>query len=197
MVIEYVRRDIMAAKAEAWHAAHNPTGQIPIDIELIIEKNLGMDIIPMPDLRHIYGADGFITSDLGSIYVDESMYFDRPNRYRFTLAHELSHREIHSEFFKTHQFASVAAWKELYSSIPDDDVRRLEFQANVFAGLLLMPETSLRTKCQEASAMVPEDLRASATEHELTLKASTWIAQQFEVSRDAMFVRIKQAGIII
>lgn len=52
-----------------------------------MEFRLGIDIVPMPGLHRLIETDGFITSDLKEIYVDEFVYVSRPGRYPFTLAH--------------------------------------------------------------------------------------------------------------
>lgn len=74
-------------RADAFLGTHHAVASIPIPIEEIVEFRLGIDIVPMPGLHRLIETDGFITSDLKEIYVDEFVYVSRPGRYRFTLAH--------------------------------------------------------------------------------------------------------------
>lgn len=83
----YHSYDDLRRQADAFLANHHPAGTIPVPIEEIIEFQLSIDIVPMPGLHTLIETDGFITSDLKEIYVDELVYTKWPNRYRFTLAH--------------------------------------------------------------------------------------------------------------
>ena len=59
-----------------------------------------------------------------------------PTRQRFTLAHELAHyilhRNKHSEFVDNTYFRSI------------DSENPMEYEANAFAGVLLMPESDMK-----------------------------------------------------
>jgi hypothetical protein len=82
---------------------HPNQSSIPVDIEGIVDE-LRMDIIPLPGLKTIsrqagLDADAFISSDFSSITVDQFILERRINRYRFTLAHELGHMVLHSEYY--------------------------------------------------------------------------------------------------
>lgn len=46
---------------------------LPIDIEMIVEQDLGLDIIPVPNLRAVIETEAFLSSDLKAISVDESL----------------------------------------------------------------------------------------------------------------------------
>jgi len=73
----------------------NPTRVIPVPIEEIAEFKLGVNIIPIPNLQKTFEVEGFISSDLQNIYVDQFILYERPTRYRFTLAHEIGHIFLH------------------------------------------------------------------------------------------------------
>ncbi len=83
--------------------------------------------------------EGFTSSDLKSIYVDQFVFEKRPYRCRFTLAHELGHIELHADIFKKLPCDSISKWKERYKAIGRSDYGWLEWQANCFVGLLLVP----------------------------------------------------------
>lgn len=130
-------------KAEEFLTRCHPQGAIPIPIEEIVEFQLEMDIIPMPGLQDLIETDGFITSDLREIYVDEFIYSRRSNRYRFTLAHEIGHAMLHGKLYEQQSFQSIDEWKAFLNSIPDEEHAWLEYQAYAFAGLVLVPRSAL------------------------------------------------------
>ena len=60
-------------------------------------------------------------------------------RYRFTMAHELGHHVLHSQFFEDSGTKSVQE-TEFTLSLGASQQQRLEIQANLFASCLLMPQ---------------------------------------------------------
>jgi hypothetical protein len=89
--IEYLRYEIITQKAEEFLSRYHPSVTIPIPIEEIAEFKLEVDIVPIPNLRRDFETDGFTSTDLKQIYVDEHLFSEFPARYRFTLAHEVAH----------------------------------------------------------------------------------------------------------
>ncbi|MBI5308776.1 MAG: ImmA/IrrE family metallo-endopeptidase [Planctomycetes bacterium] len=88
--------------------------------------------------------DGFTSSDLKNIFVDEFIYKSRPGRYRFTLAHEAGHVILHNDVYKKANFQNTQEWKEFINSIPYQAHRWLEYQAYSFGGLVLVPSEHLQ-----------------------------------------------------
>ncbi len=91
-------RDLRVRAAD-FLRTHHPQGTIPVPIEEIVEFKYRIDIIPVHGLQQAFEIDGFISSDLKTITVDCFIYEHRPNRYRFTLAHELAHAVLHRKIF--------------------------------------------------------------------------------------------------
>jgi Zn-dependent peptidase ImmA (M78 family) len=110
-----------------------------------------------------------------TVYVNAN---DKPLRKRFTVAHELGHFVLHlavdeGEFIDTEDnFRTVADPDQ-----PWDDARVKEWEANVFGAALLMPERLVRSKWLEI--------------HDVDGLAS-W----FQVSRQAMAIRLQQLGLL-
>ncbi len=180
----YISKEELRTRASTFLAEHNSGGNVPLDIERIIEANLGMDIVPMPGLQESYDIDGFITRDLTEIRVDEYVYLNREHRYRFTLAHELGHKVLHGELWQSFDFHSVAEWKEaVTASIPEKEYSYIEFHANTFAGLILVPPVPLATSFAAAIEMVrsvgldPRDEATGVREH-----VEKYIGKEFKVS---------------
>jgi Zn-dependent peptidase ImmA (M78 family) len=82
---------------------------------------------------------------LTGIVVDHDHYMDEKfaNRMRFSFAHELGHLFLHNDFYARVVFESAEEWKEILLSLPDTDYRYFEYQANEFAGRLLVPREDL------------------------------------------------------
>ena len=119
-VLHYSYEDLRN-KADAFLRTYNPSGAIPIPIEEIVEFEFNINIIPVLALQREYEVEGFTSSDLKNIYVDEYVYTDYPNRYRFTLAHEIGHIVLHRNLYRENRFSSIAEWKEFINSITEEE----------------------------------------------------------------------------
>ncbi len=129
--------------ADAFLKQYHPTSGIPVPIEEIAEFQIGLDIVPIPGLLRAFDVDGFTSSDLSHIYVDEFIYSNRPGRYRFTLAHEVGHLILHKEIYLQATFHTIKEWKDFINSISEKDHGWLEYQAYSFGGLVLVPHEHL------------------------------------------------------
>ena len=90
-------------RAEDFLREHKRNDTLPVDIETIVEFDLGLNIFPFPNLQETFDIEGFISGDLTVIYVDEFIYNHRLSRYRFTLAHEMGHVVFHSDLISSIQ----------------------------------------------------------------------------------------------
>lgn len=146
--------DDLQGTAEKFLSHHNPGNGIPVPIEEIVELSLKMDIVPVPGLRDLLSQnsdqpEACCTRDYSAIHVDERIYLKHPKRYRFSLAHEVSHSILHREAFPDVDIQTVQDYRDLIMSIDAFDYRWLEKQANDLAGLLLVPPSSLRQQIEE------------------------------------------------
>ena len=142
----FFRYEDLRRHAEDFLSKHHPSRSIPVPIEEIVDIILEIDIVPMPGLSN-FDTVAYISPDLTEIRVDEFVYNNRPNRYRFSLAHEIGHRELHADIFRQFEFSDVASWKcFMTDAIPLEQYRYMEFHANSFAGLILVPAAEIRTK---------------------------------------------------
>jgi len=150
----FLKYDALRGIAEEFLSKYHSTRKLPVPIEEIVEFRFGIDIVPVPGLRANFDVDSFISSDLTEIRVDDYVYEFRRTRYRFSLAHELSHSLIHSEIFKEFSFKTIGDWKKALTAIPEKDYSILEWQANSLGGLILVPPLKLREEYQKAVAKV-------------------------------------------
>jgi Zn-dependent peptidase ImmA (M78 family) len=119
--------------------------KIPVDAEKIIESRLELIIQPEHYLRRETDMDAYLLMDRTGIVVDHDMFMDERylNRLRFSFAHELGHYFLHEYIYKEINFSSVEEWKNFLISVPSFDYGNFEWQANEFAGRLLVPRDEL------------------------------------------------------
>jgi Zn-dependent peptidase ImmA (M78 family) len=129
---------------------HNSDNALPVPVEEIAEIKLGIDIIPVAGLQSAFDIDGFISSDLSCITVDQFNYEKRLNRYRFTIAHEMAHLVLHRDVFAKLQIQRVQDWLDFQENFPEKEYGWLEWQAYSFAGLVLVPPDQLREHFDKA-----------------------------------------------
>ncbi|HXG60638.1 MAG TPA: ImmA/IrrE family metallo-endopeptidase [Planctomycetota bacterium] len=186
----------IAREANNFLRQHHPSGSIPIPIEEIIDLKLKLDIFPMPGLLKSIDIDGFTTSDLKCICVDEFVYSSRPTRYRFTLAHELGHIILHQKIFELAKFRTVAEWKRFYKNIPEEDRGWLEYQAYAFGGLVLVPSAALGPEFEKCVATVKRKGGALLKDAEVTQYfVEDCLADVFQVSREVISKRLVKDGL--
>ena len=135
--------EALRKKADDFLRTYNPSGTIPIPIEEIVELEFNINIIPVLALQREFKVEGFTSSDLKNIYVDEYVYTDYLNRYRFTLAHEIGHIVLHRNLYSENLFSSIAEWKEFINSMTEEEHGWLEYQGYAFDGLILVPRENL------------------------------------------------------
>lgn len=148
--------------AEAFIAKYHPSRAIPVPIEDIIDVKLGIDIFPVPGLTTAFsnegddGIEAFVNSSLTQITVDKDAYDRQTNRYRFSIAHELGHIQLHANIFSKLIVDSIDQWKEVVRSIPQYEYAWLEWQAHAFAGQLLVPSKELNEQFVFCAAQIRE-----------------------------------------
>jgi len=125
---------------------HHPSGEPPTPIEEIVDLQLGIDIVPVRELQKRFGIEGALGADFSTIYVDEWVQEARTNRYHFTLAHELAHRELHRPLLEQIDLSTMERWIQMTDEIDDETYRWMEWQAYSWAGIVLVPEAALATK---------------------------------------------------
>ncbi len=191
----YTLADLRRA-AEAFLREHHAEATVPVPIEWIIEKRFGMDIVPMPGLQRGFMVDAYISSDLTEIRVDQGVYESVENRYRFSLAHELAHRLLHEDVFRQLRYHTIGEWKLAREGIAEREYRFIEWHANAFAGLVLVPPEPLARQFEKATERLKQvgisidDASPVAWD---TLQS--WIAEAFGVSAAVIDRRGRDDGL--
>ncbi len=187
--VPHLTYDQIRAAADAFLKHYHSSKKIPIPIEQVIEFQMGLDIVPLPGLLEAYNVDGFTSSDLSEISIDQFVYEHRLTRYRFTLAHEVGHVVLHAGLFKTHRFRGIDAWKRFLMGVPALDYSRLEWQAYSFGGLVLVPGDVLQQELKVAARQVKAQGLSKETDFAKALMVDI-MATRFGVSSEVIERRL-------
>ncbi|OQX71725.1 hypothetical protein B6D52_00410 [Candidatus Parcubacteria bacterium 4484_255] len=171
---------------------------IPIEMEDIIELKLKIYIALSPGLKYLHGIDMLITSNFKSIYVDENIYSDetQKNRLRFSYAHEIGHFVLHKNIYKKF---GIRDWGDLYNAQKKEsyqkNIKRIDKQADIFAGYLLVPEDKLKLEKNQILESLDAKLLSkikSISKETLNQLLASQLSVIFGVSQMAMFIALEK-----
>ena len=191
---------------ELWEVADQvrkeywPENKLPIDTEKIVEFRLRLDIEPIHDLLSTIDIDAFLKTDLTGIVVDYDCYMNEKfsNRMRFSFAHELGHFFLHKHIYTRLDITSPQEWKKFIINLPEHEYRSFEYQANEFAGRLLVPHAELAVEVNKANVIIKENDLAPflITNPDAVLpRISPTLCKPFGVSTDVIEIRVKREGL--
>lgn len=193
----------MNGKTDVWTAVEKfrqlhvqDLGKIPVDVLSAIELRLRLDVIPFPNLLQKYSVDAAVLPDFSGIYVDEDSYDyleGQPqwlfNRLRFSLAHELGHIILHREIAGKLEFKTLEDfwnWMRRYNAAKYG----LEWEANEFAGRLLVPIENLKADFDTFVAAIREQFPAWWTNLNLREALCTKLGEPYGVHKDVISCRL-------
>jgi len=196
--VQFLSDAYIASVADSF-LKENSVESIPVNIERIIEFNYRMDIVPIPGMLDLAETDGLCSSDCTKIYVDDFIYHKRYFRYRFTLAHELGHRVLHKCYFDKLRFSSVTQWISMIEQIDTWDCDKMEYQAYMFGGMILVPTEILRIEFKKQLRLIKSHIdqaKLNGIRREdylpIMLDAiANELSPKFEVSRGVLSRRIR------
>lgn len=176
--------------------SYNSDGEIPVDIELIVERDMGINIIPIP-LELQFGVSALTSIKRREIRVDIDTCNENENRFRFSLAHEVGHIVLHQDIFESVNYNSYEDFKNLHDQMPANEYGWLERHADDFAGLILVPTDELHNQLRIAvQKLVIEGFTITDENHEIILGyISTSLGKHFNVSDIVPKIRINKEGI--
>ncbi len=89
--------------------------KIPVDVDLIVERGLGIGMVPVADLKQFAGTEAFLTADLKEIDYDPSA----PDVHiRFSIAHEAGHFLLHKAVISKLRAVTFEEWKNMQAAMP-------------------------------------------------------------------------------
>ncbi len=209
--IEDGAQALLADYARRYHVSIQP----PVPVEEILEAHLGLafDIDDLPELLNVpdvLGATWFRSREVKiDQSLDPSVFPSKLGRYRFTVAHEVGHWELHRQrYLSAEGQAAMFAGDDRPVICRSGDKSPLEWQADCFAGNLLMPKAMVFAQWEArhgsrepyvAGAEIA-DLKARwglGDDERPTVEVARQMAQDFEVSAQAMQIRLAELGLIL
>lgn len=192
----FIIKTVLWERIESFRAQFPEHDECPVDIELLVER-AGYEIIPKKDLDDL---DAFLGLNLRSIYVNGRRY-DNPSysrRVRFSLAHELGHAVLHSDFIRSQQIESIERYVEFTRSLSDEEYSDFEWQANEFAGRLLVPRAQLIIELhKQVRVLIDKGMQGLISSNSDLVRSRICIpiSKVFDVSEDVIERRIEREEI--
>ena len=186
--------------AEQVREKYWPENNLPVDTEKIVEFRLRLNIEPIHNLLSTIDIDAYLKTDLNGIVVDYDCYMNEKfaNRMRFSFAHELGHYFLHRDIYTSLVIMSPEEWKDFILNLPENEYRSFEWQANEFAGRLLVPYANLAEEVGKACELIRKNNLATflTTDSDAVLsRISPTLCKPFGVSTDVIEIRVKREGL--
>lgn len=193
MTVRFIGPKDIEQKSLLFLQVHHPALSLPIPVDEIVEFCLQLDIKPAKGLRERLRVDGYLQLDRTAIVVDHDEMVNCELRYRFTLAHEIGHFVLHQSYLECLNLRSEADWRD-YILANKEDHHKLEVQANIFAGFLLMPTQHLAYIFSEMkrSLISRNPQLKNVTDQELAQYFARPMAKEFKVSEEACLIRLER-----
>ena len=190
------------------------TVQPPIPVEEILEAHLGLtyDFADLPELLGMPNVLGGTWFRSRQVKIDESLdpsvFPSQLGRYRFTVAHEIGHWELHRDRYLSGEGqTAMFAGEDCPVVCRSCDTSPLEWQADHFAGYLLMPKDMVFAQWEATygnrepyiAVSEIEDLKVRwglGADERPTVDVARQMAPVFEVSAQAMQIRLIELGLI-
>ncbi len=189
----------------------------PVPVEEIVDCHLGarLEFNDLNDGKKSKSVLGALNIETNKVIIDESLdpyeHPEKEGRYRFTLAHETGHYVLHRpqiilereqpSLFGDAPLVKVIICRTLSNKDP------MEWQADQFAGYLLMPRDMVLIAWEKLRG----DVQPYIASGELSNLSARWrlaeketptvaiasdMAKQFKVSGQAMQIRLVELGLI-
>jgi len=177
-----------------------PESTLPVNTEEIVEFRLRLNIEPVKYLLSTIDIDAYLKRDLSGIVVDYDCYMNDKfaNRMRFSFAHELSHLFLHKDLYIKFGIDSPEGWKDFILNVPENEYRSFEWQANEFAGRLLVPYPELKTEMEKACEILKENNLIPFLKVDpdaVFSRISPMLCKPFGVSTEVVERRVKREGL--
>ena len=192
-IVEHVRQKIPVSRRN-----------VPIDIFDVIDLDMNLDLIPHRGLQDDLGAGASLSIDTNSIYIDgEAFESDRDasfRRARFSAAVELGHYVLHKNILSKFRLLTEKEWHEYASKVFDpQEYDGLMYQANEFAGRLLVPHDDLLQAVINHCHAEISDSRFKALPEQLKAKGLSKkrkVYNHFQVNQDVIEIRLCREDIL-
>jgi hypothetical protein len=197
----WIDKEALWQQAEEIRTQYWLEGSVPVDTEAIVEFRLKLDIEPKHGLLSQLDMDAYLKVDRTGIVVDYDCYINTKyaNRMRFSFAHELGHYFLHSAIYSQLKFSSPEAWKEFTISLPEREYANFEWQANEFAGRLLVPHDILEREVKKLYKIIQKDpdLKSylNRDQDAVLSRIAPSLRKKFGVSEEVIEKRVRREGL--
>ena len=197
----WIEKEVLWQQVEEIRTQYWPEGTVPVDIVKIVEIRLRLLPDPVHGLLTQLDMDAYLKVDRSGIVVDYNCYMNPKfnNRLRFSFAHELGHYFLHSEIYAQLDFNSPEDWKEFTNNLPESEYTSFEWQANEFAGRLLVPYDMLKSEVGKVSEIIQKDsdLRdyLKRDQDAVLSRVAPSLRRKFCVSEKVIKTRVQREGL--
>lgn len=199
---KFIHKEDIWKIADDFRSKHWPSGDLPVDIERVIESGLNMDIIPHHALKELAKIDAYLRSDFTGIVVDERQYMDDLDRYknrlRFSFSHEIGHFILHRYAYEQLNFNAPKDLFDFIMNVPEDEYSDFEWQANEFAGRLLVPHDDLVKVVDDAYKFLKDNSLLKMLEADplrVLERVSPYLCKPFGVSEEVIEKRVRRENL--
>lgn len=202
MKIEFASNDKIRRVADDFvsHVDLDGVNMPPIDVLYVVDVVMRFDLVDLEDLFADLRMDAAIVPSSKTILVDRDALLGwekgirwREQRLRFSVAHELGHYLLHSDYMAGVDFESVDAFKRWVRQHQSDQTA--EYQADEFAGRFLVPRPILIEE-YDGYATRAEDADPAWHEIEgMREHVARRIAPRFGVNHQVIETRFDREGI--
>ncbi|MBQ8282702.1 MAG: ImmA/IrrE family metallo-endopeptidase [Paraprevotella sp.] len=124
------------------------------------------------------------------------------HRRNFTLAHELGHLYLHQSFLESFNSELLDYDEKGVLSLPDEIIKRMEIQANYFASYLLIPQEIFKNEVVRLFNIYSISkgrlyLDSQPCNKCAVLAILGTLSTKFNVSKEAIKIRLKNEGLLI
>lgn len=197
---EWISKEHLWQIVEDFSKKYCPENTLPVDMEKIVEQKLKLNIEPEHNLLDKFDVDAYLKFDLSGIVVDYKCYMEErfQNRIRFSFAHEIGHFVLHKGIYDEIDLSTPEEWKNLVLNESDKEYRNFEWQANEFAGRLVVPRQKLVLEIKKIHKLIEEKgmLVYLKDDPEAVLsRVSPMLSRPFGVSEIVIETRAKREGL--
>lgn len=122
--------------------------QIPVDVDLLLEREPGVTLDYHLRLREVHGVVGVVLHERRTgrliVLIDAQVADHNPNFYRFTVAEELGHVILHRPLIE-----KIRTLREAEALHASEEYRGMDRNAKRFAAAVLMPPKEVLRDAEE------------------------------------------------
>ncbi len=177
--------------ADKFLKTYHPSQSLPVPIEDIVERRIGMALFVIPGIKSLIGVDAFISSDFTQITIDEDCFVKYPERTRFSIAHEIGHLVLHKDWYEKYGPKNLEEYLSSHDRMDGQIYRYIEIQAQTFAGLILVPKEALLSELEKRLGRIP-----SVESPEVLAPFVQDLPEIFNVSDAVILRRLQKENII-